>query len=70
MLNVLHGRFVANPAQNSPSHIMKGKKNKCQQFHTETGLNTPTLLIHAQPCSPFIFLLLNDYTKRSAHKQL
>lgn len=24
MLNVLHGRFVANPAQNSPSHIMKG----------------------------------------------
>jgi len=26
MLNVLHGRFVANPAQNSPSHIMKGEK--------------------------------------------
>lgn len=51
MLNVLHGRFVANPAQNSPSHIMKGgrgvgvwvgeRKHKCQQFHTGTGLDTP-----------------------------
>lgn len=27
MLNVLHERFAANPAQNSPSHIMKGEKS-------------------------------------------
>lgn len=71
MLNVLHGRFVANPAQNSPSHIMKGgKKHKCQQFHTGTGLDTPASppllssfthgphsLPPRHPATPFLSLL-------------
>lgn len=45
MPNVLHRRFVPNPAQNRPSHIMIEKKNKCQQFHTGTRLSRPYLLI-------------------------
>lgn len=58
MLNVLHGRFVANPAQNSPSHIMKGKKAQMSTVSHWDWIRHPhlTLLIHTRPRSPFLSL--------------
>lgn len=59
MLNVLHGRFVANPAQNSPSHIMKGKKAQMSTVSHWDWIRHPhlTLLIHTRPRSLFLSLL-------------
>lgn len=56
MLNVLHGRFVANPAQNSPSHIMKGKKAQMSTVSHWDWIRHPhlTLLVHKRPGSPFL----------------
>lgn len=58
MLNVLHGRFVANPAQNSPSHIMKGKKAQMSTVSRWDWIRHPhlTLLVRTWPRSPFLLL--------------
>lgn len=59
MLNVLHGRFAANPAQNRPSHIMKGKKAQMSTVSHWDWIRHPhlSLLIHKRPRSPFLSAL-------------
>lgn len=52
MLNVLHGRFAANPAQNRPSHIMKGKKAQMSTVSHWDWIRHPHLLIHKRPHPP------------------
>lgn len=59
MLNVLHGRFAANPAQNRPSHIMKGKKAQMSTVSHWDWIRHPhlSLLIHKRPRSAFLSAL-------------
>lgn len=63
MLNVLHGRFAANPAQNRPSHIMKGKKAQMSTVSHWDWIRHPHLnLIHKRPRSPFLSALARAHT--------
>lgn len=61
MLNVLHGRFAANPAQNRPSHIMKGKKAQMSTVSHWDWIRHPhlSLLIHKRPRSLLLCALLS-----------
>lgn len=71
MLNVLHGRFVANPAQNSPSHIMKGGRGGGEKAQMSTVSHwdwirhprvTPTA---PHPPSPHLLLFLSSRARLS-----
>ena len=61
MLNVLHGRFVANPAQNRPSHIIKKKKEQMSTVSHRDWISPP------DPPPPNTHTKFTDFDTHNTH---